>query len=550
MAEEADWNALQRDLWRVVLTTEHRLGESAADHLGRILAALRANGYQLDAASTAQIEAYLNSVSGMVKTALDQVLTPLASATLAPAMRSEFIANATRETFTRRWPDGLTLSNRIWDWQQETRAGITKTLNQAIHAGEAVNRIVYDLQYAAEAITSERFAIIGKQQEDWASQLADTGRALIRNQTTREAWAENVRAVQQHIKTLQVTGTRTAANHTLNKIVEAVQQGRTELIDNAMKWWIYDRQLYQLKRIARTELANAHHRGIIEASKDNDFIIGYHWRLSPSHSQPDICDYYADIELGLGAGVWPKDKVPEKKAHPHCMCALIPRTRKIARQGAKSYADFLEALPAGQRNKILPQWAQGLHRLGMPLTDLSHPDGTLVTREELAGKIGKERLDAAISLGKAVEQRDWGTVKIRAGRADVEEMRRIVREHPEDPDLMALSLPLETIPEGGRGLVSVDSGAWHYARRRYIDGETGLTRQRDLDLKYESILGDRSATVYVQRSGQAVRYCVHSGDNVAFLESNGRRVSSFQLHPGSDPAEIGEKLCKISDLLG
>jgi hypothetical protein len=75
-------------------------------------------------------------------------------------------------------------------------------------------------------------------------------------------------------------------------------------------------------------------------------VIGYQWRLSSSHPFPDICDYYAGVDFGLGRGVWPKEKVPPEKAHPHCMCSLVPRVTPVQQPGRLSP----EEMEAG-RNK-------------------------------------------------------------------------------------------------------------------------------------------------------------------------------------------------------
>ena len=53
--------------------------------------------------------------------------------------------------------------------------------------------------------------------------------------------------------------------------------------------------------------------------------VAYKWRMSQSHPVTDICDLYAGADLyGMGPGVFPKGKVPELPAHPHCMCYLRP----------------------------------------------------------------------------------------------------------------------------------------------------------------------------------------------------------------------------------
>ena len=48
-------------------------------------------------------------------------------------------------------------------------------------------------------------------------------------------------------------------------------------------------------------------------------------KLGSRHPDEDICDMYAGADLyGLGAGVYPKDRVPDCPVHPNCLCHLTP----------------------------------------------------------------------------------------------------------------------------------------------------------------------------------------------------------------------------------
>ena len=53
--------------------------------------------------------------------------------------------------------------------------------------------------------------------------------------------------------------------------------------------------------------------------------MAYQWRLGSRHPDEDICNMYAGADLyGLGAGIYPKDRVPDCPAHPNCLCHLSP----------------------------------------------------------------------------------------------------------------------------------------------------------------------------------------------------------------------------------
>jgi hypothetical protein len=122
---------------------------------------------------------------------------------------------------------------------------------------------------------------------------------------------------------------------------------------------------------------------VIDTTQDDVDIIGYQWRLSASHPRPDVCDFYAHIELGLGAGVFPTDQVPRRKAHVQCGCMLIPRVTTIKKKGEATYADFLKTAPLNIRQEIMPVWMRRAEHAGLDLNLITRPGGfSFMTREQ------------------------------------------------------------------------------------------------------------------------------------------------------------------------
>ncbi len=81
-------------------------------------------------------------------------------------------------------------------------------------------------------------------------------------------------------------------------------------------------QSYAAKRLARTEINNAHHSTTIRHSNDRPWVVGMKWNLSSSHPRADDCDNFAKQDHDkLGPGVYAKGKTP-RKPHPQCLCYL------------------------------------------------------------------------------------------------------------------------------------------------------------------------------------------------------------------------------------
>lgn len=377
---ETEYAALHRRLWQLVAEYDEILSTGSAELAERLIERLRQDGWGIGPETAAALNAYFEEVEQTLRDGIRSA-TRLGSPT---AMRDALVARLTEEAFVRRWDDGKNLSTRLWDFRQGTTAGLGRVLADGARTGRSIGALVYDLQREIEAVGST-FEIRHTNFDDWAMELADAAKAVIKNPKAADHWRRTVNQVRHHLDELADSGTRHAAETAFKRILQAVEAGQTEILSDAVYWWQYDKQLYLLKRIARTEMATAQHRAVIVSTEEDPDVIGYHWRLSSSHPEPDICDYYAGIEMGLGRGVWPKDQVPRHKAHPHCMCLLVPRVTPVKDKGALTYAEFITGMATERRAKLLPKWAQEAIRNGTPLAQLIRPDGLgLVTQKEVA----------------------------------------------------------------------------------------------------------------------------------------------------------------------
>ena len=100
-------------------------------------------------------------------------------------------------------------------------------------------------------------------------------------------------------------------------------------------------------RLINTEASRAWYEGFIKTQVQNKDVFGVKWKLSPVHYQYpyDICDVNASANIGYGAGIYPKNKVPRFPAHPHCMCRLevVKNAKgKYNKEGVNKYIDKLD----------------------------------------------------------------------------------------------------------------------------------------------------------------------------------------------------------------
>lgn len=92
------------------------------------------------------------------------------------------------------------------------------------------------------------------------------------------------------------------------------------------------RMVYNSRRIAYSELANARHEANLQHFTADPLIIGVKWETAPDRGAtrlPDQCDVLRDTNyFGMGPGVYPLSHVPPLP-HPFDRCVLAPVTRSV-----------------------------------------------------------------------------------------------------------------------------------------------------------------------------------------------------------------------------
>lgn len=382
-----DYPALYKRLARDIIARGEVIEGDTLRLATQLQKELKAQGYKVDYQDIPALKTYFDEANAAIEAGLTSAFA-LATDNLPGVPRSLTAAQLATRAFDASWPDGLTLSDRLWRWEQDTRSGLTAVLRAGVKMGTSVDAVVMDLQRTIETTTGgNRFKIVMNHSSDWVEELYESAVGVIQTPEMRQDWLQAVNEAEQHIETLSVNGSRRAAERALDQIKKGVAKGKEELIDKAVKWWTYDKQKAALKRIVRTEMANAFHTAVIDGTQADESIIGYQWRLSASHPVTDICDYYAGIELGLGKGVWPKEMVPKHKPHPHCMCLLLPRVSIIGQRGTKSYDEFIQKLGDAKQTDLLPGWAKQAVKNGAAMEQLIRNDGLgLITAKQAAEK--------------------------------------------------------------------------------------------------------------------------------------------------------------------
>ena len=248
----------------------------------------------------------------------------------------------TDRLFTHSWaPDGLTLSARTTQGAILVRELVARTISEQIKKSASYRQ-------ASLAIFDgyKMGGIIPVQ--DVPKYLQETIVAARHAGIPRNELMKALKPIRRQIEKGTTAGMRAA----YSQLMDALETQNEKALNRAIFTATQERTRYFADRIARTEMARAYQDGFLMKWDNNEDCVAYQWKLSGRHPRYDICDLYAKANLyGMGAGVFPKDKVPLLPAHPHCMCFLKPVIRGMMdnetpidriEEGGREYLDSVD----------------------------------------------------------------------------------------------------------------------------------------------------------------------------------------------------------------
>lgn len=227
------------------------------------------------------------------------------------------------DELSRAWDaSGMKLSEKLHGAEQKMRKAIIDTVQEQMRQNrtwQQAARALYDGYMGGENVYTGGSDIIRRQ--DMARYMQ-----AVRHATDGSPLA--LRQQAQALERINALARRGAPNKALqaayNELLEMVQLGEDEQIARAAAVAINEKSRYVAERITRTEMARAWADGFWAKVQADSDIVAVKYKLSSRHPVFDICDMYAKADMfGLGAGVYPKDKVPALPVHPHCLCRYV-----------------------------------------------------------------------------------------------------------------------------------------------------------------------------------------------------------------------------------
>ena len=108
---------------------------------------------------------------------------------------------------------------------------------------------------------------------------------------------------------------------------------------------------YNAQRLSRTMVSHAYQQSFMSVNEHDPFVVGYRWLTSNFHGRvcPVCVDRATRDSYGLGAGIFPKDKLPMD--HPNGMCTYEAVIEDSMDDIGKKIADWYKS-PIGTYPEI------------------------------------------------------------------------------------------------------------------------------------------------------------------------------------------------------
>ena len=279
---------------------------------------------------------------------------------IVPSVLTTAQVESMGEELADKWDEsGMTLSEKLHGVGVKMRSAIVSTLQEQMRQNktwtEAARALFDGYGDDGQNVYNGGKDIISRQ---------DLPKYL---QKVREATGNDPQALaeqRQAIDNINRLAKNGAPNKALqaayNELLEAVQKGNEKAIEKAVEVAVNEKSRYVAERITRTEMARAWADGFIAKIKDDADIVAVKFKLSSRHPVFDICDMYAKADMyGLGAGIYPKDKLPPLPVHPHCLCRYVEVIEgevdmQQQRDQVREAGDkWLNSLPESRRAQVL-----------------------------------------------------------------------------------------------------------------------------------------------------------------------------------------------------
>lgn len=255
--------------------------------------------------------------------------------------------------------DKMTLSARLHGTEKAMRQAIVSTIQTSLNKQQGLEKLSMQLY---DGYNTGKHVIQPAELPKYLQRLKDSARRVATgNVTDLKEFNKALAAAKSNMDKITNRNAAGTPNTDLmltykklfkeaEAIVKATGKLNTIALDQAVWAAVQEKSRFYADRIARSENSRAWFDGFILETQNDELVFGYRWVLSNRHKYVpfDQCDVCANMDVGYGKGIYPKDKVPSIPRHPHCMCSLevvyfdeVDISAPFTPDGARKYIDTL-----------------------------------------------------------------------------------------------------------------------------------------------------------------------------------------------------------------
>jgi hypothetical protein len=112
-------------------------------------------------------------------------------------------------------------------------------------------------------------------------------------------------------------------------IVRRLDVLNDKALEKYIKTAYHEKMRYYAKRIADIETHRAKMTKRAYEYLNDENIEFVKFQMSVHHPKVDICDFYANLDVGYGRGIILKKEMRTTPLHPHCHCLYVPYYGKV-----------------------------------------------------------------------------------------------------------------------------------------------------------------------------------------------------------------------------
>lgn len=212
---------------------------------------------------------------------------------------------------------GTKLSEKLYKNSKKVANESLELLNQGIQAKKPIREISKKL-YDGYGFNDKEVLDVKKKLPKYLQ------RELKRGKVSKE--------LVKYVDKLKTKPLKTALKQIVKKMDDVNKIG----LEKVLKVALEEKSRYYATRIADTESHRARNLSRAKEYMEDDDIEFVKFQLSSRHPMTDICDYYANLDVGYGAGIVPKEQMVTLPLHPHCHCRYQPYYKKVKKRRIKN----------------------------------------------------------------------------------------------------------------------------------------------------------------------------------------------------------------------